>query len=93
MIFANIADALLGLVETVISGVLGLIPSMDPPSFLTDGQVADAVDEWGSFASPMGHWVPFSTIAACIAAVLAVWLLMIGVQIVLKVYSMIRGGS
>lgn len=93
MILANLADAVLGFLEGVVVGLLGLLPSFDPPAFLSDGSVASAIEDWGAYAAPMGHWVPFGTIAACLAAVAAVWVLMIVVNVLLKVYAMVRGGA
>lgn len=76
MIFDLIIGALLALVE----GVLSLFPTFTAPTLAPIGGAI------GSALSTAAGWFPVATLGACLAAVFAVRLFMVGFNVVMWVY-------
>jgi len=88
-----ITDLFLKLLDSIITGVLGILPSFGVPSFITSA--GGYVSTVTSYAAQLGNWVPWPiaiTGVLCVFAAIAVaW----GIKVVRMIASFLTlgGGS
>lgn len=75
-----ISEFFLTLAAGFVDWLAGLFGTWDPPAQLVDmaGSVAGLV---GQFAS-LGIWVDWGVLAACVAASVATWAIVVGIKVV-----------
>lgn len=88
-----ITEGLLDFIEAVIVWVISLVPDFELPWWLTDGSFSSALTDVGSKVAPVAVWAPIAVLAAVVPLVWFVQLVMVGVQLGMKIYAMVRGGA
>lgn len=79
--------------SALVNFVLGLLPTVSPPSWLTDGSGYLATI-WG-YGAGLGAWIPWSLVGVVFAAVLVCIGIGFGIKVVRIVasFATIGGGS
>lgn len=89
MILDLIFDVIFALIELVVGGILALIP--DVPAWFTDA--FSSASTALSYVYQLNAWLPVSLILTVIAAVLAVYVVGIGIGAVRWILSYFLGGG
>ena len=79
-----IVDAIVGVLTSVITFLLGLLPSWSAPSWLTGSgpdTLAGLSGQLGSWLSGWDAWIPWTWVAAGVAAMFAVALVTVAVRV------------
>lgn len=88
-----IVEWLLGLGASLVEGLLGALPTFDPPGWIASGtgSIITVLQTAGS----LGHWVPLGLFAVVVAAVIACLLVGVGIKVTRIVASHLTlgGGS
>lgn len=87
-----VTDAIIGVLHSVLSTVLGWLPTFTLPTWMSDtGPLATVL----GYAGSMGAWFPTTLAATVLVAVLAAYAVAFGVKIVRIVasFATLGGGS
>jgi hypothetical protein len=88
-----VTDAVIGFFFNVINSVLGLLPTITVPDWLSsaDGPIATVL----GYAGSMGAWFPSTLVLTVVTAVLATWAIGFVIKLVRIVASFftLGGGS
>ena len=80
-----IAEFFMSLAAGFVDWLAGLFGEWEPPAALVD--MSDSIGYlWGQFAS-LGVWVDWGVLAACVAAALTTWAVVVGIKLVRAVVA------
>lgn len=88
-----IVDAVLDVLQGVVSFFINLLPDFTWPAGLTDGSIGDAFDKMADWARPLSYWFPFSWFAGIVGGLFLFHRMVDLIGFVLRVYALIRGGG
>lgn len=88
-----IVDALLGFIQSALTGLAGVIPAFTVPSWFEPGGWISSLNSLAGWAGSMSNWVPWTTIIGALAVAWFVRGGMVAVALIMKVYAMVRGGA
>ena len=81
----------IGIVSGIVAWVVGLFPTIAPPSWLTDANSSLATA--AGYVGSMGTWVPVPLVITVAGAVLACWVVGFGIKVVRILLSFLLAGG
>lgn len=88
-----VTEALLDVIRSVVSTVLGSLPQIEVPDWLATA--SDGASQVAAMGAGLGAWIPAPLIMTVVGALLAAWLIGFGIKLARIVASFLTlgGGS